>query len=240
MSPDAEYGRAIVAWRTGLGWSGRNLADRLGASLACLVRVERGRALPSSSLVSALAEAGFVVLPENQHSSVHCEIVPMTVKAARLAVKRWHRHLPDIQGGLFAAGVSVDGLIRGVAVAGNPARVWQGQAKLVISRVATDETKNACSALYGAMCRASSALGYNEAWTYTLPEESTVSLLASGFEDMGISAGGEHDRPSRRRRSAVRPDPKRRWRRVLTAERRKEIAAERAERAAQLQFPEAA
>lgn len=145
-------------------------------------------------------------------------IVPMTVKAARRAVKQWHRHLPDVQGGLFAAGVAIDDELRGVAIAGNPARVWQGQAKLVISRCATDETRNACSMLYGAICRAAAALGYREVWTYTLPEEPGTSLLAAGFEDMGLSGGGEHDRPSRRRRSAVRPEPKRRWRRILVRE----------------------
>jgi hypothetical protein len=102
-----------------------------------------------------------------------------------------------------------------VAIAANPPRVWQGTEKLVIARVATDETRNACSKLYGAMCRAAEALGYREAWTYTLPEESTESLRGAGFEDMGLSRGGEHDRPSRKRRAAVRAEPKRRWRRML-------------------------
>jgi hypothetical protein len=113
--------------------------------------------------------------------------------------------------------VSIDDELRGVAIAGNPARVWQGQAKLVISRVATDETRNACSMPYGAICRAAQSLGYREAWTYTLPEEPGTSLRAAGFEDMGLSAGGEHDRPSRRRAAARRPEPKRRWRRILIA-----------------------
>lgn len=142
-------------------------------------------------------------------------IEPITVKAALRVVEDWHRHLPDLQGGLFATSVHVNGVLVGVAIAGNPARVWQGTGRIVVSRVATDETKNACSMLYGAICRAAQALGYREAWTYTLPEEPGVSLRAAGFEDMGLTDGGEHDRPSRRRRPARRPDPKRRWRRVL-------------------------
>lgn len=149
-------------------------------------------------------------------------IVPMTVKAARRAVKQWHRHLPDVQGGLFAAGLALDGELRCVAIAGNPARVWQGQAKLVISRVAVMPIDDG-GMLIGAMCRAAAALGYHEAWTYTLPEESGVSLLGAGFEDMGVSAGGEHSRPSRPRAPARRPEPKRRWRRVLTSERRRAL-----------------
>jgi L-amino acid N-acyltransferase YncA len=142
-------------------------------------------------------------------------IAPITVKAALKRVKEWHRHLPDLQGGLFAATVLADGECVGVAVAGNPAKAWQGTGRIVIARVATNEERNACSKLYGAMCRAAQALGYREAWTYTLPEEPGTSLRAAGFEDMGLTAGGEHDRPSRRRKPAVRPEPKRRWRRIL-------------------------
>lgn len=139
----------------------------------------------------------------------------ITVKKARRIVKRWHRHLPDVQGGLFAASVAIQSAVVGVAIAGNPPRVWQGTGRFVISRVATNEHKNACSKLYGAICRAAEALGYYEAWTYTLPEESGESLRGAGFEDMGLTGGGEHDRPSRPRKKAVRPDRKRRWLRAL-------------------------
>jgi hypothetical protein len=145
-------------------------------------------------------------------------IVPMTVKGARRVVKAWHRHLPEIQGGLFATGVAVNDEVVGVAIAGNPPRVWQGTGRFVIARVATNEHRNACSMLYGSICRAAQALGYREAWTYTLPDEPGTSLRAAGFEDMGLTDGGEHDRPSRRRKPAVRPEPKRRWRRVLRVE----------------------
>jgi hypothetical protein len=78
--------------------------------------------------------------------------------------------------------------------------------------------------LLSAICRAGAALGYEEAWTYTLPEESGVSLKAAGFVDMGLTKGEEWNRPSRRRAPAVRPDPKRRWMRPLTAEARAALA----------------
>lgn len=142
-------------------------------------------------------------------------IEPITVRQALLVVAQWHRHLPRLQGGLFATSIHADGERAGVAIAGNPARVWQGTGRIVISRVATNETRNACSMLYGAICRAAQALGYREAWTYTLPDEPGTSLRAAGFADEGLTAGGEHDRPSRRRAAAVRPEPKRRWRRSL-------------------------
>jgi len=139
----------------------------------------------------------------------------MTVKAARRHVKEWHRHLPDLQGGLFAVGVQLDSVLVGVGVCANPARMWQGTGRVIISRVATDGHDNACSMVYGALCRAAKALGYREAWTYTLPSEPGASLRAAGFEDMGLTSGGEHDRPSRRRKPAKHPEPKRRWVRRL-------------------------
>lgn len=51
--------------------------------------------------------------------------------------------------------------------------------------------------------------------TYTLPEEPGTSLRAAGFSDQGLTAGGEHSRPSRYRKPALRPDRKRRWMRKL-------------------------
>ncbi len=122
-----------------------------------------------------------------------------------------------LQGGLFAVQVRVGEDCVGVGVAGNPSRVWQGSGRIVISRVATEGAENACSMIYGALARAAKALGYREVWTYTLPEESGVSLRAAGFMDMGLTDGGEWDRPSRRRNAAVRPEQKRRWLRRLAA-----------------------
>ena len=151
------------------------------------------------------------------------EIWPITVKQAQLVVARTHRHLKKVQGGLFAVSVvdreamnACKPFIRGVGIFGNPARVWQGTGRGVVLRCAVDEgVPNACSMIYGALCRAAKALGYREAWTYTLPEEPGTSLRASGFEEMGLTDGGEHGRESRPRAPAVRPDRKRRWRRRL-------------------------
>lgn len=143
---------------------------------------------------------------------------PITVKAARAWVRATHRHLPDLQGGLFAVAIHSGSGLCGVAVAGNPARVWQGTGRIVISRVSTDGAENGCSMLYGAICRAAKALGYCEAWTYTLPHEPGTSLRAAGFIDMGLADGGEWDRPSRRRNAAVCPQQKRRWMRPLSAQ----------------------
>lgn len=142
-------------------------------------------------------------------------VEPVTVAEARRLVKLWHRHLPDIQGGLFAASVVADRVCVGVAIAGLPARVWQGTRRIAITRVATTAEPMACSMLYGALCAAAKAIGYREAWTYTLPDEPGISLRAAGFQDKGVGRGGELDRPGRPRRPVKDARPKRRWMRLL-------------------------
>lgn len=151
-------------------------------------------------------------------------LAPITVKAAIEWVKAKHRHLPTVQGGLFAVSVYQGPELVGVGIAGNPARVWQGTGRVVISRVAVlanldsvgDHAAPACSMIYGSLCRAARALGYREAWSYTLPEEPGTTLRASGFSDMGLTKAEEWTRPSRARPAAVRADSKRRWMRQLS------------------------
>ena len=117
---------------------------------------------------------------------------------------------------MFAVAIADGPELVAVGVAGNPAPEWQGTGRIVISRCAVNECANGCSMIYGALSRAAKDLGYSEVWTYTLPEESGVSLRAAGFKDMGLTAGGEWDRPSRRRNPAKCNEPKRRWLRNLT------------------------
>lgn len=146
-------------------------------------------------------------------------VVPCTVKAATAWVASVHRHLKDeLQGALFACALSDAGPHewRGVGIVANPPRVWQGTGRVVIARIGTDGARNGCSMLYGALCKAARALGYVEAWTYTLPEEPGSSLRAAGFVEVGLTDGGEWDRESRPREPAERPDRKRRWVRVLS------------------------
>jgi hypothetical protein len=147
------------------------------------------------------------------------EVVPVTWKESKRLVALWHRHLPDLAGCRFSSALAIDGEVVAVATAGTPSRVWNEKRRIVISRVAVrpgvDVRENACSRLYGSLCGAAKSLGYVQAWTYTLPEEPGTSLRAAGFENMGLSDGGEWDRPSRARGAARRVEPKRRWRRIL-------------------------
>lgn len=143
------------------------------------------------------------------------KLVPATVRTAQAFIKEHHRHLPKVQGGLFAVACADDsGEVLGVVLAANPPRVWQGSGRVVISRVATDGSENACSMLYGAICRAAKALGYREAWTYTLPDEPGTSLRAAGFQYKGLTKAETWDRPSRSRND-VEKIRKHRWMRQL-------------------------
>lgn len=158
-------------------------------------------------------------------------IVPVTGRAALTWIAAHHRHLPRLQGALFAAGCAVGDDLVGVATAGNPPRVWQGTGRFVITRVAmlpglppvvaADGSVHAfpgCTMLYRALCDAGRALGYTEVWTYTLPHEDGRSLRAANFEYMGETERERPEgfsRPSRKRAPAVRPEVKGRWRRQL-------------------------
>lgn len=143
-------------------------------------------------------------------------IVPIVLKRAYPYVRRWHRHLSPPQGALFAVGVEREGGLVGVAIVARPAaRLAQTGWRVEVCRVATDGSYNACSALYGACSRAARGLGYCEIITKTLATEPGTSLRAAGFVEVGVTDGGEWSRPSRNRRPAEEPGPKRRWRRML-------------------------
>lgn len=152
-------------------------------------------------------------------------IKPTTVKAAKAWVREVHRHLPVIQGGLFASSVWNEDRPVAMAIAINPPRVWMGTGRIVIGRVAAipglddvgSHAAPACTMLYGSLCRAAKALGYTEAWTYTEPGESGASLRAAGFQFMGETRAAEWDRPSRPRKPSPRPGRKGRWMRLLSA-----------------------
>ncbi len=142
------------------------------------------------------------------------ELRPLSVTAARLEVKRLHRHLPKIVGGLFATSVWVDGELVGVGVASEPkASRDRNKAIVEITRVATTGHRNACSRLYGALCRAAAAVGYVKAKSFTRLDEPGTSLRAAGFIDEGETVEQSWDRPHGPRGRAL--SKVRRWTRAL-------------------------
>jgi hypothetical protein len=145
---------------------------------------------------------------------MRAELVPISQRHAHAWFNFYHRHLSAPRGDLFrvALRTEVSSLVA-VGCAGRPCRLLQNGYTAEITRVASIAPieVNACSRLYGALRRAGLALGYTRFVTYTLPSEPGTSLRAAGFEDDGLTDGGEWTRPSRARRPAEQPSPKRRW-----------------------------
>lgn len=127
-------------------------------------------------------------------------IIPCTIEQANTYVARFHRHHgPVVSARIALACADETGHVHGVALAGRPvARMLDDGWTLEVNRVATDGTHNACSLLYGAVWRASRAIGYQRCVTYTLPEEGGASLRAAGWQCIG-------DRPSHQWSNPGRP-----------------------------------
>lgn len=139
-------------------------------------------------------------------------IVPINLGEACEFVRRFHRHHPAPQGGLFAIAVAEEEEIVGVAIVGRPvARNNQDGLTAEITRTCTDGTKNVNSMLYGACWRAARALGYRKLITYTLTTESGISLRAAGMKLIGESKGGSWNCPSRPRIDKHPTQAKLRW-----------------------------
>lgn len=127
---------------------------------------------------------------------------PMTLRAARTHVKAFHRHAPNIQGGLFAVGCSLNGRTVGVAIVGMPvSRMLHDGYTVEIRRVCTDGTPNACSFLYRVCVRVAMGMGYRRVLTYTLERESGSSLRGAGFACVHRTRAESWNRPSRSRSS---------------------------------------
>ena len=120
------------------------------------------------------------------------EIRPCTFQDARMFVKEYHRHNKPPAGHKFSIACYEGDRLCGVAMVGRPiGRHLDDGLTLEINRCCTDGTKNACTKLHGAACRAAKALGYKRIFTYTLESEPGSSLRASNWTCEG-SAGGTH------------------------------------------------
>lgn len=125
------------------------------------------------------------------------EVVPLTLPAANRFIKRHHRHHGELPGGFawWAVGAVADGRIVGVALAGRPTNRNNDDGQTVeVQRVASDGTRNVCSALYGACARAAKAIGARRIITYTLDSETGASLRGAGWmrEADGIKSWWTH------------------------------------------------
>jgi hypothetical protein len=103
---------------------------------------------------------------------------------ARRYVAEHHRHNEPPRGHKFSIGVATvpDGELVGVAIVGRPvARHFDNGRTVEATRVCTEGYPNANSMLYGAVARASFALGYCRVVTYTETGETGASLRAAGW-----------------------------------------------------------
>ncbi|MEU8908616.1 XF1762 family protein [Streptomyces mirabilis] len=126
----------------------------------------------------------------------------MKWKAACAYVEEHHRHHDAPQGHQFSLGVRTDdGRLVGVAIVGRPvSRHFDNGLTIEVTRVATDGTVNACSALYAAAWRTARSAGYGRAITYTQGGESGASLRAAGWRKVAdLPARPGWDTPNRPR-----------------------------------------
>lgn len=128
-------------------------------------------------------------------------LAPCTIADARRFVGIHHRHNLPPKVALFALAADEDGERVAVAIVGRPvARLADDGQTVEVVRLCSVGTRNACSFLYGAACRAAKALGYRRVITYTLQSEPGASLRAAGFtEDARLKARKGWDTPSRPR-----------------------------------------
>lgn len=147
------------------------------------------------------------------------EIVPIRFSEAAAFIDEHHRHHDPPAGWKFGCAVAKNGNIVGVATVGRPvSRVLDDGWTLEVNRVATDGTRNACSALYAACWRAAKALGYRKVVTYTLPSESGSSLKGAGWKCVGEAGGGSWNRKSRPRVDTAPTQRKIKWKREVSSD----------------------
>ena len=117
-------------------------------------------------------------------------VIPTTLRKANDFVACHHRHTGRTarNGGKFAISLACDGILKGVAIVGNPlsATLMDGfTAEVLRVCVLPDVRLGACSQLYGACWRAWKAMGGRRMITYTLEDESGASLKGAGWRVVG-------------------------------------------------------
>ena len=118
------------------------------------------------------------------------KLIPVPLAKANAFVSERHRHHKPVVGHKFSIGCMTGETLVGVAIVGRPvSRYLDNGYTLEVTRLCTGGTKNACSFLYGASWRATKALGYTKIITYTLADESGVSLKAAGWKCEGTAGG---------------------------------------------------
>ena len=143
------------------------------------------------------------------------EIRPITYRKACEHIDAYHRHHRHPRGQKFALAAYNEEKLLGVATAGRPvARGLDDGLTLEITRVCTDGYRNACSFLYGAVCRVAKEMGYKTVVTYTLESEDGASVKSANFEFVKTVPGRSWSCPTRERKDHLIAN-KTLWKKVL-------------------------
>lgn len=190
-------------------------------------RRPEGRFFPFEAIVFTTSRPGHpIILAHTYGVGRDCMDLPVTrfqirpceLKDANAFVARLHRHHKPVVGHRFSIGCWLqDAALVGVAIIGRPVARMTNQRQVVeVTRLCTDGTAHACSALYAAAARIAKEIGYAKIQTFILESEPGTSLKASGWAWERASAGGDWNVPSRGGRRTDQPMvPKQRWGKVL-------------------------
>lgn len=107
---------------------------------------------------------------------------PISFREAVAFIAMHHRHHLPPAGYKFGIAVNDGTNVVGVVTVGRPvARALDDGYTAEITRCCTDGTPHVASKLYAAAWRAARAMGYRRMVTYTLKDETGVSLIAAGW-----------------------------------------------------------
>lgn len=129
-------------------------------------------------------------------SGARLALQPMGYKEACSFIATHHRHHGVPQGFKYAIGCNNGERIVGVVIVGRPvARLLDDGFTAEITRCCTDSTPHVASKLYAAAWRAARAMGYRRMITYTMKDETGVSLVAAGWKIVYQTRGDTWNRP---------------------------------------------
>lgn len=141
---------------------------------------------------------------------------PLELSKANEFVDSLHRHHDPVHRDKFRVGCSLNGKLCGVVQVGRPvARNLDDGKTVEVVRLCTDGEKDACSFLYAKAARIAKEMGYAKIITYILATEPGTSLIAAGWKEEAVTAGGSWTRPSRPRNTTAPTIPKKRFSKIL-------------------------
>ena len=129
--------------------------------------------------------------------------MPVTQAEARAFIAAHHRHHRPSVGSVFQVALARGEQLVGVAMVGRPvARALDDGWTLEVTRLCTldaPESRHAASKLYAMCWRIAREMGYTRLLTYTLADESGISLVSAGWRVVHQVKGRSWDTPSRPR-----------------------------------------